>query len=182
ELKGGIFGAFDLKREIVGRLTECDTGADLGCGTGDLLPELGEKANLVIGVDSSPRMLEQARRHYAGYNKKIQLRIGELEHLPFSNEELDFAVIKMVLHHLLDPAAGIREAQRALKKGSRLIIADFNKHHDETLRTRCGDRWLGFSASEIENWLTGAGLSVKERTEFPLKGHLTVALYSAAKI
>ncbi|MFB0499768.1 MAG: methyltransferase domain-containing protein, partial [Candidatus Hadarchaeaceae archaeon] len=35
---------------------------DLGCGTGMLLSELARRSELVVGVDSSPEMLELARK------------------------------------------------------------------------------------------------------------------------
>ena len=181
-IKHRYIGRADLGREIVERLGRCDTAVDLGCGTGDLLPGLYEKAETVIGVDSSPRMLEQARRRLSVNYEKIQLRIGELEHLPMKDEEADYAVINLVLHHLPDPAAGIREAHRVLKKHRNLIILDFNKHLEESMRSRYGDRWLGFTQKEMENWLAEAGFLIKERKDFPLKSDLSAALYVAEKL
>ncbi|MBA7590082.1 2-methoxy-6-polyprenyl-1,4-benzoquinol methylase, mitochondrial [subsurface metagenome] len=182
QLKTGYTGRIDLDREIAGSMNRCDTAVDLGCGTGELLTRLSEKAETVIGVDSSPRMLEQARRRLSGNYEKIQLRIGDLEHLPLKNEEADYAVINLVLHHLPDPAAGIREARRVLKRHGNLIVLDFNKHRDESIRSRYGDRWLGFTQKEMETWLQGAGFQIKGKKDFPLKSNLSAALYVAEKI
>ena len=181
-LKRGMIGKLDLGAEIAERLQECNIAVDLGCGTGDLLPALLKKANTVIGVDSSPRMLEKARRRFAGNGEKIQLRIGELEHLPLSNEEADCALIILVLHHLPSPVAGILEARRVLGNKGRLIVVDFTKHRDESMRSRYGDRWLGFSRAEMEDWLKEADFKIDENVEFPIKGNLTIALYLATKV
>jgi len=68
-LKRGIIGNAHISREIINRMESCDVAADLGCGTGELLPLMGEKASRVIGVDRSPRMLDEARRRMAGNGK-----------------------------------------------------------------------------------------------------------------
>ena len=40
DVKRDILGAFDLEGEIVKQLDPCTVAADLGCGTGSLLPVL----------------------------------------------------------------------------------------------------------------------------------------------
>ena len=180
-LKSGIIGGVHIPDEILSRLAPCGVAADLGCGTGELLPLLSGKAGRVIGVDRSPRMLEEARARMSGNGKNIELRIGELEHLPMRDGEADTAVVNMVLHHLTSPLDGIREAARVLKGGDRLIIADLDKHEREEMRGRYGHRWLGFSAAEMESWLSEAGFIVEEAARFDTGRGLTVALYAASK-
>ena len=180
-LKGGIIGQAHIPDEIIQRIGTCGTAADLGCGTGELLPRLSAGAKRVIGVDSSPRMLDQARERLSGNGDTIELRIGELEHLPMRDGEADSAVINMVLHHLTSPAEGLREASRVLKNGSPLIIVDLDKHEREEFRRTYGHRWLGFSSSEMESWLNEAGFMITETVRFDTGKGLTVALYAASK-
>ena len=45
----------------------------------------------------------------------VEVRRGELEALPIEDGELDAATLILVLHHLPDPAAALREAARVLK-------------------------------------------------------------------
>ena len=70
EMKRDILGDFDLNGAIAGLLAPCTadgtaaagarwrTALEVGCGTGELLALLAERAGQAIGVDSSPGMLE----------------------------------------------------------------------------------------------------------------------------
>jgi ArsR family transcriptional regulator len=180
-LKADILKGFDLAGVIDSVLPRCSVAADLGCGTGDILPLLRKKAAYVIGVDNSPKMLEKARLLLEKKTGSFDLRIGELEHLPLKDNEAETAIINMVLHHLPDPGIGINEAFRILKTGGRLIIVDFDKHADERLRSRYGDRWLGFSEKQVLSWLEGAGFTVKTSTHYGIENDLLVFLMVGLK-
>ncbi len=179
-LKKDILGDFDLNRLILEIMDKCRIASDLGCGTGDLLPVLKKKADIVIGVDNSPNMLKSAKERFAK-NDGFDLRIGELEHLPLKDEEADFALINMALHHLASPFEGITEAYRILKKGKKAVIVEFDKHNNETLRKKYNDRWLGFEEVELKGWLNAVGFVVKKTEFYELKKGLKAVLYLAVK-
>ena len=115
-------------------------------------------------MDGSARMLEMCRRRFnpvdLANESRISLRIGELDHLPLRDQEADFACINLVLHHLSDPGEGLREIRRSLTTGGHLFVADFLQHHDETMRSRYGDRWLGFDEERLQERLRQAGFEV----------------------
>jgi len=180
-LKREILGEFNIATQIVQRMPACEVAVDLGCGTGDLLEALLGKASTVIGVDGSAKMLDVARRRFANKSNAVSLRIGELEHLPVRNAEAGFAVMSMALHHLSEPAAALREAGRVLASGGRLVVVDFEKHNNETLRFEYGDRWLGFTADELSDWLAAAGLTPVKTSRFPVNAELYVQLIEAHK-
>ncbi len=156
-IRGELMGGLDVAGEIVGSISTCEIAADLGCGTGILLPRLRDRAERVIGVDRSQAMLDQARARLGGDGKDIELRLGEIEHLPMRDGEADCAVINMVLHYLASPVEGIREAARVLKPGGTLIVVDLAKHENEEMRKRYGHRWLGFSLETIGGFFHEAG-------------------------
>ncbi len=168
-----------LKREIIGDVAINDlilkhippggTIVDLGCGTGDLSAVLKEKVERVIGVEKSPQMLDEARRRFSRDGENIDLRIGELEHLPLRDGEAGAAVVNMVLHHLPDPLKSFQEVHRVLETKGLFIIADLLVHNVEGMRTRYGDRWLGFAPGDIEKWLDTAGFVFKKIEYFDLK-------------
>ena len=131
---------------------------EIGVGTGGLLPALAAKAERVIGVDHSPAMLEEARRRVAesGLND-VELRLGEMTHLPLPDASADCAVLNMVLHHAADPAAVLAEIRRILLRSGILLIADLARHERETAREQLADQWLGFDEAELTSWLKEAG-------------------------
>jgi ArsR family transcriptional regulator len=176
--KAELLGAADLGREVLARLPSCAVAADLGCGTGGLLASLAGKAAAVIGVDSSPRMLELARRACASL-PKVELRLGELEHLPLREGEAEAAVLNLVLHHLRLPVEGLREAHRVLRPGGTLVLADLDRHQDPELAERFGDRWPGFAPGELEGWLAEAGFRIAYSGGLPLARGLTARIITA---
>lgn len=180
-MKRTIIGDFDLTGVIRERLHPCRVAVDLGCGTGDLLPVLEGMAERVIGVDNSPRMLDEARKRFSIDGHKIDLRLGDMEHLPLRDGEADFAIVNMVLHHLTDPAAGIRETYRILNRNNPFFIVDFVKHEDETMRRKFQDRWLGFTPVEVRQWLTGSGFKIRETLPFVLSSGFRINLYISDK-
>ncbi len=180
-LKQKVLAGFDLSSLVARGMKPGRVAVDLGCGTGDLLETLLEKADQVIGVDSSSRMLELARNRFASNGKPVSLRIGELEHLPLRDGEADFAVASMALHHLSRPQEGIAEAFRVLSPGGRLMIIDFEKHANEAMRSEYGDQWLGFSEEELSGWLNRAGFELVESSEYPVGAGLTIRMVCAVK-
>jgi ArsR family transcriptional regulator len=177
-----VLGDFDLPATVLNLMPECDVAADLGCGTGSVLSRLREKAHRLIGVDGSPRMLDLARRRFADSADTVSLRIGELNHLPLSNAETNFACINMVLHHLVDPATVLSEIRRIVKPGGRLLISDFERHNNERMRVEYGDRWLGFERHSLEQRLRKTRFEpVSWRTE-PVHNGLSVLLLLARAV
>ncbi len=175
-----IMGDFDLPGAVLKLMPECGTAADLGCGTGTVLVGLKTKAARLIGVDGSPRMLELARRRFSG-DESVSLRIGELDHLPLADGEAEFACLNMVLHHLYDPDAALREIHRILTAGAYLVVTDFDKHEMEAMRTEYGDRWLGFSPAEIKAILNRTGFEAEEPLRMPVQRGLAVLLTRAVR-
>lgn len=161
DLNREILGAIDLPELVLEAVPAgCHVAVDLGCGTGAVVERLCHVAGLTIGVDGSPAMLDLCRKRLGTQSgDNYSLRIGELSHLPLADGEADFACINLVLHHLPRPKAAFADIRRVLKPGSLLFVADFLKHQDETMRTRYGDHWLGFSREELEAFLGSEGFS-----------------------
>ncbi len=177
--KAELLGGSRLEQETLARRPSCQVAADLGCGTGSLLPGLAAKAARVIGVDASPRMLELARRACAACTGAVELRLGELEHLPLREAEADAAVLNLVLHHLRLPVEGLREAHRVLRPGGTLVVADLDRHQDARLAEAFGDRWPGFAPGELEGWLAEAGFRIVKTSGLPLARGLAARIITA---
>ena len=131
-------------------------------------------------MDSSPGMLEQARQQTHDMNG-VNIRLGELEYLPFRDQEADAAVMNMVLHHVSEPIKVLAEAGRILKPGGVFIITDFDKHNKTTVREKIGGAWFGFSRQEMEAWLFEVGFVPTGLERFSVNYDLTVNIFSAIK-
>lgn len=151
-------GSPDCLPLLLEALPASDTVVDLGTGSGRLLPGLRGLAPNVIGVDASPAMLSEARRRTkeAGLND-IDLRLGDLAHLPLQDHEADAVVANMVLHHLPEPARAFDEIKRVLRPGGTLLIGDFLPHDQEWMRETLADQWLGLAPDDVSHWLDANG-------------------------
>jgi len=131
---------------------------DLGCGTGQTAAALAPFVRGIIAVDESSAMLAAARKRLASC-PSVDLRSGRLEDLPIDDQSLDAAVLSLVLHVVVDPAAVLSEAARTLRPGGRLLLVDMLPHEREEYRASMGHLWLGFGEQQLAGWLEDAGLS-----------------------
>ncbi|MDR1360480.1 MAG: metalloregulator ArsR/SmtB family transcription factor [Deltaproteobacteria bacterium] len=181
KLSREVLGSFDLAGVVRERMPFCRVAADLGCGTGTVLAAMLDKAEKLIGVDGSPRMLELARRRFVHSEDQVSLRIGDLAHLPLRDAEADFVAINMVLHHVASPLEVLRETQRVLAPGGRLALTDFNRHADERMRADYGDLWLGFDAETLHSHLIKAEFRLLDSETLPVERSLALHVITAEK-
>ena len=109
--------------EITWRFTEPylpDRGMvlDAGGGTGGWAVEMTKKGLKVMLYDLSPDMLREARkkidRH--GLSDLIEVRLGDIRAMPFSDEEFDFVLCEAdPISYCGDPDKAICELSRVLK-------------------------------------------------------------------
>lgn len=135
------------------------TVADLGCGEGYLTIEASRWASQVIAVDRSDVVLERARAlgDRRGVSNVVWQR-GELEQLPIGDAAVDVALLSQALHHAADPVRAVAEAARITVPGGRVLVLDLREHREEWVRTKLGDRRLGFREDELKTMLANAGL------------------------
>jgi ubiquinone/menaquinone biosynthesis C-methylase UbiE/DNA-binding transcriptional ArsR family regulator len=148
--------------------------ADLGAGEGAFSLLLAQRAQQVIAVDNSDRMVELGRS-LAGKQgvPALEYRKGDLEAVPIADGTVDLALFSQSLHHALHPDRAIAEAWRILKPGGRIAILDLVQHRFAEARELYADVWLGFSEVELESLLSKAGFGnvhtavVHKETEAP---------------
>ena len=158
KLRQDLFGRASHLQALPALLDPSSVVGDLGCGTGELSAAIAPFVARVIAVDRSGDMLRAAERRLRGV-PNVDVRRGTLEALPVQDRELDAATLALVLHHLPDPAAALREAARALRPGGRLMVLDMLPHDHEEYRQQMGHVWLGFSEDQMRRLLAAAGFA-----------------------
>lgn len=88
---------------------------DLGCGEGRVGAELQRRGHSVVGVDSSPRLVELAGEHHEAI-------VADAAALPFAEGAFDLVIAYMSLMNLDDMEGGVREASRVLEPGGRFCF------------------------------------------------------------
>src|SRR5579884_1060982 len=89
---------------------------DVGCGTGQLTNDIASRGALVLGIDSSPDMIAQARINYP----KLQFRL--VDAASFSSEQAFDAVFSnAALHWMKPPEPVVAAMSAALRPGGRLV-------------------------------------------------------------
>lgn len=132
--------------------------ADLGAGEGAFSMLLAQRAEKVIAVDNSDKMVELGSA-LAGKQgvARLEYRKGDLEDVPIADGTVDLALFSQSLHHAIHPERAIGEAWRILKPGGRIAILDLVQHRFAEARELYADVWLGFSEVELESLLGRAG-------------------------
>jgi len=138
-------------------LPELDV-ADLGCGEGYLTLESARWARQVVAVDRSRDVLERGK-DLAARRKltNITWKRGDLEQVPIPDRSVDLALLSQALHHAVTPARAVAEAHRILRPGGRVLVLDLRRHEEGWVRSKLGDKWLGFSDAELRSLLRNAG-------------------------
>jgi SAM-dependent methyltransferase len=118
---------------------------ELGVGTGRITVPIAAAGIQVIGVDSSPGMLEVCREQVevAGVSDLVDLRLGDLRDPPVEGRfELVVCPFRtyLHLHDDADRLAALRAAHDLLVDGGRLVFDVFAPGEDDIAETH--GRWL----------------------------------------
>jgi SAM-dependent methyltransferase len=127
---------------------------DLGCGTGRLLASLRPASG--IGVDLSPKMVEEARRRHP----ELEFRVGDIEDpavLDSLPGPFDVILLSDTVGSLEDCATALRQLHRLCHADTRVVIAYYSRLWSPVLRVA---QLLGQQMPQAEtNWLSAADLA-----------------------
>ena len=156
EIRNNFFSAQDLKGIFERIDFDYDEVAlDLGTGTGFIALHFAPYVDEVIGMDINEKMLESAvlNKNRLGI-RNVSFIQGSIEDMPFYGKKFDLVFCNLVLHHLVEPFQAIKKITRVLKRGSKFVIVDFNRHSNKQLADSMKDIWLGFEKNELKKNLT----------------------------
>lgn len=97
---------------------------EVGCGTGEFAARVQrELGSRVIAIDQSERMVQLA----AGAG--VDAEVGDVQELPFSDDEFDCAAANWMLYHVPELDRALAELARVLRPGGRLVAATNGRGH-----------------------------------------------------
>jgi ubiquinone/menaquinone biosynthesis C-methylase UbiE len=155
------------------------TVLEVGFGGGVALPLLLEAVGpegSVLGLDRSPAMLGQAKRHFVGEidSGRMSLMQAELPAWPASLPPLDSILAVNVVYFWTEPQACMNALAAALKPGGRISLGF---RPPEVARATGLDK-AGFNTVEPEavlGWLKAAGLEKAHIQSMPEGKFLALA-------
>src|SRR6202040_138848 len=134
--------------------------ADVGCGTGAILKQLGNPEKN-MGIDLAPEAISFF--HQRGLNN---VRQGDIHALPFADASFDAVICSSVLYHewVSNVGGAVRETYRVLRPGGVLLInvpafPFLHSAHDEAVMT--GRR---FRKREIRDLLERQNFKIRRLT------------------
>lgn len=107
-----------------------DRVVDIGCGFGDessRLAELVGSTGSVLGVDIAPRFVEAATRDFQRAN--VRFETHDVETTTFA-EMFDYAFSRFGIMFFANPVAALRNVERALAPGGRLVAVVWRRRED----------------------------------------------------
>jgi ubiquinone/menaquinone biosynthesis C-methylase UbiE len=121
---------------------------DLGCGTGMFFEELTKRGKLVVGIDSSAKMLGIAQKRASG----VSLVCADADRLPFKDRSFDVVVSVTLLQNVPKPDETMKEIARVLKPAGTAIVTSLKHKH---------------SPEKLADWAGAAGLKPIVAEEIP---------------
>jgi len=110
-------------------------GLDLGCGTGYLHAELGQRCERLLGVDLALGMLKVARARAQGSAlPHISWLQGDAERLPLADGVVDWGYSSLALQWCDELALPLTQIRRCLKPGGLLVFSTLLEGTLEELR------------------------------------------------
>ncbi|MBV8255838.1 MAG: bifunctional demethylmenaquinone methyltransferase/2-methoxy-6-polyprenyl-1,4-benzoquinol methylase UbiE [Chitinophaga sp.] len=103
---------------------------DVATGTGDfaIMASKRLKPDHITGIDISEGMLSHGREKIqkAGLSDKITLQLGDSETISFPDKTFDAITVAFGVRNFENLQQGLREMQRVLKPGGKLVILEFS--------------------------------------------------------
>ncbi len=100
---------------------------DVGCGDGAYAIAAAQLGARVHGIDTSPQMIEAARRRAVEQGAQIDLRVADAAALPFEDGSFDVVLAVTVLCFVPDTEAALGEIARVLAPGGRLVLGELGR-------------------------------------------------------
>ncbi len=163
----------DIVRWLQTQFTLTDTVLELGCGTGTFSEAIAPHVNDLTATDMSERMLHQARAKLAEHGN-VRFQKQDAYKTTFDEASFDAVVMVNLLHVVQEPALILRECDRVVRDGGRVVVVDVTSQGTPLLAgIKLGLRYLrrwgrppasnrNLSLNELVGLMQAAGFLVKD--------------------
>jgi len=103
---------------------------EIGVGSGLNLPLYGAAAREIIGLDSSPELLDRARQAARRAGNRVTLVDGSAEALPVEDRSIDTVLTTWTLCSIRDVARALAEVRRVLRPDGQLLFVEHGRAPD----------------------------------------------------
>lgn len=121
---------------------------DCGCGTGLLFEYVAGKADMVVGLDISKRILAEAKRRAEAFNN-IGLVLADGDYQPFRDSAFSHVFAITLLQNMPNPKKTLREILRVAEEDAYIIVTGlkkkFSMENFEGLLRKLGLNLIGIS-------------------------------------
>lgn len=98
---------------------------DLATGTGNVALAAAVQVAEVVGLDITPKMLDQAKQQAAEREiRNVSFIVGDAERLPFAASSFDRVLVRSAPHHFKQLIPALSEAYRVLRPGGVFAVSD----------------------------------------------------------
>lgn len=141
------------------KLSKNELILDMGCGTGLLFQHVAKSAKFVVGIDTSSKILQEARKRAKELSNAAVIR-GDADYTPFQNKTFNQVFAITLLQNMSNSVKTLREVKRVSKPQSTIIVTGLKKK---------------FTKERFMDLFNKAGLKISTlKTNPQLKGHLAV--------
>lgn len=109
---------------------------DLGCGTGDFLPILAQRAydGMVVGADYTLPMMQEGLGKLAKLGGRGSFIQGDALRLPFADGAFDAVTTGFMMRNVTDIGAAFREIARVTRPGGRVACLEVARPKNPLVR------------------------------------------------
>lgn len=156
---------------------------DVGSGDGAAASSISPYCRTLTCIDVNARSVEAVRERFAKL-PHVSARAADVHDLPFATASFDTVLLFHTLTYAERPARALEECARVLRPGGRLVLLCLDRHEQQEVTARYGERHPGFSPKSIRALLRGSALEVvsaEVACRDGRKPHLQVVLAIADK-
>ncbi len=126
----GLHRAWKAYTVMVANIREGFQVLDIAGGTGDLALAFSKKVGStgrVVHTDINEAMLRTGRDRLLDAGVSLPTMVCDAEKLPFPDNHFDVVSVAFGLRNMTDKDAALREMNRVLKPGGKLLVLEFSK-------------------------------------------------------